>query len=182
VRNGTLSQPGLAQAAVETFVSGSASIRPKIAVSQTDELPYQQEGGRMGNLLNREAAIWLGSMLVLGFLVFIALGLNDPVSNEDKVITEADPVAEKELEKTLRKLCDLTSETAEIVMRKRQAGVSMKKMMEVTANEALGSIAESLVITAYDSPRYHTKEMQEWSIEEFRDEAYLLCVKEKLGR
>lgn len=137
----------------------------------------------MGNLLSRKAAIWLGSVVVLGFLAFITLSLNDTaVSNEDKAITEADPAAEKELEKTLRKLCDLTSSTAEIVMRKRQAGVSMKKMMEVTANEPPGSIGESLVITAYDSPRYHTKEMQERSVEDFRDEAYLRCVKEKLGR
>jgi hypothetical protein len=136
----------------------------------------------MGNLLSREAAIWLGSVVVLGFLVFITLSLNNTVSNEDKVITEADPVAEKELEKTLRKLCDLTSSTAETVMRKRQAGVSMTKMMEVTANEPPGSIGESLVITAYDSPRYHTKEMQERSVEDFRDKAYLRCAKEKLGR
>lgn len=136
----------------------------------------------MGSLLSRKAAIGLGSVVVFGFLAFMTLSFNDIASNKDKAVTETDPAAQKELEKTLRKLCDQTSSTAEIVMRKRQAGVSMKKMMEVTANEPPGSIGEALVITAYESPRYYTKEMQERSVEEFRDEAYLRCVKEKLGK
>lgn len=134
----------------------------------------------MGSILNRQVVIVLCAGAILGFLAFVTLSINDTAPNKNEVVKESDLVAQKELEKTLRKLCDLTALTAETIMRKRQAGVPMQKMMGVTADEPSGSVGEILVIAAYDSPRYHTKEMQERSIEDFRDEAYLRCVKEKL--
>lgn len=135
----------------------------------------------MSDLTNRRVAIALGAIAVFGFLAFMALIISDTLSNKAETIKEPDLATQNELEKTRRKLCDVTASTAETIMRKRQAGVAMQKMMVVTADEPPGSITEVLVIAAYESPRYHTKEMQNRSIEEFRDEAYLRCIKELKG-
>jgi len=75
-----------------------------------------------------------------------------------------------------RKTCGSVGELATTIMESRQSGVSMAKMMGAVSGEE-NSLAEKLIISAYDSPRYSTERMQKRTVEEFRDEVYLECVK-----
>lgn len=75
-----------------------------------------------------------------------------------------------------RSTCKLISSLAETVMVNRQNGVSMVKMME-TAKGAVKDMTETLIMSAYDKPRFSTDEMQKRSVEDFRDQAYLECIK-----
>ena len=68
--------------------------------------------------------------------------------------------------------CDHMSDLAASIMRNRQAGVPASKMYKVTENKAL----QSMVLMAYDKPRFTVKSYINESIEEFRDEIYVLCV------
>jgi hypothetical protein len=133
-----------------------------------------------------------GAMFGTAFLIVIiimVLGSSSSLTkNPDSIAHEviwaeqvktSEQINQKELEE--RKRCDLIGQIAEAVMERRQEGVSMSKMMGVPY-KAGDALVESLVIAAYDSPRFHTKEMQERSVQEFRDRAYLQCAKEKFER
>jgi|GEM_PF-2347695 len=80
-----------------------------------------------------------------------------------------------------RIICQVNSELAEVIMKNRQQGMSMAKVMEIadmsSQDKMLSAFVESYIIKAYDSPRYSTGEMQIRAIENFRDERYLECVK-----
>ena len=56
----------------------------------------------------------------------------------------------------------------------------MSDLMEVanspTAGEARGALT-TLVVEAYDSPRYQTPEFAERSIRDFENKTYLVCIK-----
>lgn len=73
-------------------------------------------------------------------------------------------------------VCADWSSLAENIMRSRQAGVSMAEMMKLTKGT---KPAQRMVIAAYEERRYHTEEIQQRKVEDFRDEAYLACVKTK---
>jgi hypothetical protein len=77
--------------------------------------------------------------------------------------------------------CTAISGLAETMMTNRQKGVAMSKMMELIKEIGKGSkitnSIESYVVRAYEQPRYSSPEMQKRSIEEFRDEVHLECVK-----
>ena len=72
-------------------------------------------------------------------------------------------------------LCASVSELAKTTMQGRQGGAPMNKLMETAKGNKL---IEELIILAYDSPRYGTESMRAKSIENFRDKAYLECIKE----
>ena len=79
-----------------------------------------------------------------------------------------------------RELCGTIEKLATTIMKGRQSGMSMAKMMEITAEkhiEGVTDLLEKLIIAAYDSPRYNTKSIQKRTVEEFRDKVYLKCVK-----
>ena len=76
-----------------------------------------------------------------------------------------------------RETCGKFGELATTIMENRQSGVSMAKMMEAIAGGEENPLIEKLIISAYDSPRYSTERMQKRTVEEFRDEVYLECVK-----
>lgn len=78
-----------------------------------------------------------------------------------------------------REMCNSLSEAAKSTMERRQEGVSMRKVMEIAKGNKL---LESVVISAYDSPRYSTEEMQARSVEDFRDKWYLECIKSQRDR
>lgn len=75
--------------------------------------------------------------------------------------------------------CDSVGELAEIIMTKRHEGVSMSQLMEIARTEdGPGSeLVQIMVTMAFDRPRFETVEVQRRSIEEFRDDLYLMCVK-----
>lgn len=72
--------------------------------------------------------------------------------------------------------CKNAQDIAESIMKGRQQGVAMSKMMEVAEGDA-ANILEALIIEAYDRPRYSTEKMQQRSVQGFRDDVYLECVK-----
>ena len=80
-----------------------------------------------------------------------------------------------------RETCGDLGELATTIMKNRQSGVSMSKMMDAIAGKDGGALPEKLIISAYDSPRYSTQRMQKRTVEEFRDEVYLGCVKAMRG-
>jgi hypothetical protein len=69
--------------------------------------------------------------------------------------------------------CAVFSRMANEFMSCHQAGVPLEKMMEIATND----IAKEMVLLAYSFPRYQTPEIQQQTISEFRDRAYLACSK-----
>lgn len=105
--------------------------------------------------------------LLVGFLL-IGLSLNS--YGADKT-----PPSAKDKEN----FCSSVSSLSEKIMSNRQQGVAMSKMLEVGqgADPTLYDLAKSIVMAAYEKPRFHTKENIQRSIEDFRDEFFLACVK-----
>lgn len=77
-------------------------------------------------------------------------------------------------EENWRTQCSSIASLAEVTMRARQLGVSMVKLMEAQNTSKLG---ESMIIAAYEIDRYISDEGQQRAIGEFRDKAYLNCLK-----
>jgi hypothetical protein len=75
-----------------------------------------------------------------------------------------------------RESCGNFGKVAKMIMEKRQSGASMAKMMEAIT-DIDNSVVEMMIMSAYDRPRYSTEQMQQRTIEEFRDDVYLECVK-----
>ncbi len=66
------------------------------------------------------------------------------------------------------------------IMKARQSGTPMSKSIEIAdkaGDPALKKLIESLVIEAYDSPRYSTAGMQGRAQEDFANSVYLRCAK-----
>lgn len=72
--------------------------------------------------------------------------------------------------------CQQFEKMAELIMKSRQAGISMSEVMGVSKISEI-ELARKMVIAAYESPRYQTEEMKQRAIEEFKNEAYLQCIK-----
>lgn len=83
--------------------------------------------------------------------------------------------------KLKNKLCEIDSNFAESIMKFRQNGEPMSKIMkinqDVTQSKANRESAGELIIAAYEKPRFTSEGMKQKSIEDFRDKAYLDCVK-----
>lgn len=76
--------------------------------------------------------------------------------------------------------CKSMSELAKIIMQKRQDGVSMSEIVEKVVNttpQPLQEVLRLTVISAYDKPRFNTPEIQQKTILDFENEAYLTCTK-----
>ena len=76
--------------------------------------------------------------------------------------------------------CKSMSELARIIMQKRQDGVSMSEIVEKVVNtthQPLQEVLRLTVISAYDKPRFNTPEIQQKTILDFENEAYLTCTK-----
>ncbi len=78
------------------------------------------------------------------------------------------------------KKCKIMGEVAEKVMRDRQTGRSLSSMIDSVdsvENKSLQGIMKMIVISAYDVPRYGTREHQERAVGEFADMILLSCLK-----
>jgi len=76
--------------------------------------------------------------------------------------------------------CGDISGLAGIVMTKRQAGVSMKSMIEIVMNKKYGEgtdMMKSMVIDAYKRPRMHVRANADRIISEFENKWYMWCLK-----
>jgi len=70
--------------------------------------------------------------------------------------------------------CYTVSELAAKIMRNRQAGVPASKMYEAFGK----GLTRSLVVAAYNRPRFTHEEFINESIETFRDDIYIACIGE----
>ena len=77
-------------------------------------------------------------------------------------------------EKSTHEICSDASEGAEKIMKLRQQGYSMRKLMEEFQDNDFG---KAIVQDAYDQPRYNTDEYQQKIIKKFSNEIYSLCIK-----
>lgn len=73
--------------------------------------------------------------------------------------------------------CTSVAEMAGIIMSRRQEGASMSKVMDAATNSG-SSVAEEMVIEAYDSPAYSTDDYRESAVTEFTNTWYSKCLKE----
>ena len=69
--------------------------------------------------------------------------------------------------------CESYSDLAKSVMTARQIGVAMSEVMNTISSEN----TKQLVIAAYEKPRFTSEGYKTKSIEDFRDKAYLDCIK-----
>jgi hypothetical protein len=72
-----------------------------------------------------------------------------------------------------RQVCKTWSETGGTVMRGRQNGAPMSRMMDAAGDS---SIAQAIVMDAYKQPRYQTEDMQKKSVEDFTNTVYMGCA------
>lgn len=76
-------------------------------------------------------------------------------------------------------LCRGYGNLAAKIMEIRQGGVPMADAMDI-ASKSKSPIEKQLVIKAYEYPRLSSQEYVQRSIEDFRNEFYLACIKESV--
>lgn len=76
-----------------------------------------------------------------------------------------------------KETCSSVGELARTIMEKRQAGVSMETLMNAVSMKENNGLVEELVISAYEKSQYNGADYKRKAIAEFRDDAYLQCVK-----
>lgn len=79
--------------------------------------------------------------------------------------------------------CQSIYDAAEQVMKGRQSGVAMPKMMGVVNNfdgvsESFKEAYKSIIIAAYEQPQYSTEKMQQRTVTKFANDFSLQCYKE----
>lgn len=81
-------------------------------------------------------------------------------------------------DKTQEEICANVATYAETLMDARHKGVPMQKLIEIAAENVAGAkISRTMIIDAYESPRFTTPEIVRQSVEDFRDRWYLRCIK-----
>lgn len=73
-----------------------------------------------------------------------------------------------------RTMCSSASKFAETVMVERQNGRSMAELIEAAEGNDL---LETIIISAYEEPRYGVENNKQQSVEDFRNKVYLQCAK-----
>jgi hypothetical protein len=75
--------------------------------------------------------------------------------------------------------CESVSRMAASVMMARQRGMDMAKVMKADsdASDEFVQSMQAMVIAAYESPRFSTDIHQQRAVEDFRNDAFLACVK-----
>lgn len=84
-----------------------------------------------------------------------------------------------ESESAWRSMCEPVSSLAETIMRNRQHGAPMVGMMKKleTVDPNIRNVIKSLIITAYEKPRWNSDQMVLREVQDFRDQSYLACIK-----
>ena len=77
-------------------------------------------------------------------------------------------------EVSTHELCKDIGTLAETIMKHRQVGTSVIRMMEIADTDGL---AQVIIKEAYEMPRYSSEEYQRRAISDFRDDYYITCLK-----
>lgn len=75
-----------------------------------------------------------------------------------------------------REWCESVAETAAAVMEVRQAGVPMSEVLKAS-DSGPNSHTEEFAIKAYEGPRYQTQKHIDREVQDFRNDAFLRCIK-----
>lgn len=78
--------------------------------------------------------------------------------------------------------CDPYAALAREIMQNRQAGIPMRKVMEVVGKTPETAYVRTLVVEAYDQPAYVTEPHQARAVTEFENKAYSACIKGQVRR
>ena len=73
--------------------------------------------------------------------------------------------------------CDVVYDTSKTIMEVRQLGRPMGELIKKAKGNAAEDMLRSIIITAYDSPKYELKQLKEKSINDFSNTWYLECIK-----
>ncbi|MGS0941022.1 hypothetical protein ACVA51_10680 [Pseudomonas luteola] len=74
--------------------------------------------------------------------------------------------------------CKKISEMAGTVMKARQEGVSMSRMMDITAEKkSLNDVTTLMITQAYDRTRMNSEDGKLKAINDYKDQYYGLCLK-----
>jgi len=83
----------------------------------------------------------------------------------------------------LPEVCDMVAQTANVIMRLRQANAPMKETMKVFVAErnkgVWADLSKDIAIDAYSQPRFNVKKNQQTEVTAFENKWYLKCVKEQ---
>lgn len=79
-------------------------------------------------------------------------------------------------EKPTFEVCQSYSTYAETVMESRQLGVDMASAYEMVKDE---KILSTILMSAYDSPRYSTQDFKDNAISDFKNKWFLACIQSK---
>ena len=79
--------------------------------------------------------------------------------------------------------CSYTSQIAEGIMRSRQDGVAMYSEMEemekqTSGEDSVSAVLEGIIVDAYKVPQYDSKLARERSINKFRNDIYIECLRD----
>ena len=80
--------------------------------------------------------------------------------------------------------CNRMGQLAAASMKSRQMGVPLENSLRsaAAAGERARPLAQAIVRDAYARPRYHTHDMQQREIEDFKTEVTLQCLKQQEKR
>ena len=80
--------------------------------------------------------------------------------------------------------CKSIANFAAVVMEKRQAGTAMDAMIDLIhgseSDNGLRKVLESIILRAYENPRYGTEEFKKRSVNDFRNDIYVECYRSTL--
>lgn len=102
--------------------------------------------------------------------ILIASGLQAAkaeTANETKDETKTD-------KPTPHEICKANSSIAYSIMESRQKGVPMHSLMEISDNKIL----QGYIMSAFEYPKFSTYDYKVRATNNFRDQAYLECMKE----
>jgi hypothetical protein len=74
-------------------------------------------------------------------------------------------------------ICEKISNTGATYMQGRQVGVPMSQFMNSQLHESIKPLMHRIIIMAYEKPRYNTDSVINETIEDFKNEVYLYCIK-----
>lgn len=119
--------------------------------------------------------------MVLGIIGCVLLGASCKIDTESIQADNEAQARTHELttapdDSALRhRICKALSENAESLMKARQHGADMAMAMEIDSDP----VFHSMVIKAYEVPRFSTGHMQTKAVEEFKNDVYLNCIRRK---
>lgn len=80
--------------------------------------------------------------------------------------------------------CESIESLTRSIMRARQVGVSMVKVITSIKKSGMGEgskiAVKRIIIDAYDTPRYNSREYRQNAVDEFANRYYKRCVKSRM--